>query len=180
MIYFTADEHFDHENIIIYCNRPFQKLHAMNHTIINNFNGIVRKEDTTYHLGDFTLRGPENWGLIRNWVKQLNGNHILILGNHDKLNPFLYVECGFMHVHTYQRLTISQSMLHSDDLLLHLIHDPAITVVDQENWWLCGHIHTLFKQTKKVINVGVDVWDFKPVSIETIKQIIEGETNVSN
>lgn len=166
MIYFTSDQHFDHENIIKYCGRPFNKLHKMNHNLMINFNKIVAQEDITYHLGDFSLRGPENWPLIKNWIKKLNGTHILILGNHDKLNPFLYVECGFQSVHTY--LKVEE---------FHLIHDPApacnIELKRKGEWWLCGHIHNLFKIQSNVVNIGVDVWDFKPISIEHIRSIIK-------
>lgn len=159
MIYFTADQHFDHENIIEFCNRPFNKLHIMNHSIIRNFNSIVNEKDITYHLGDFTLRGSENWSMIKGWLNKMSGTHVLILGNHDKLNPFLYVECGFVSVHTY--LQVEE---------FHLIHDPAITVINENLKWLCGHIHTLFKKTKNVLNVGVDVWSFFPVSIDEVRK----------
>jgi calcineurin-like phosphoesterase family protein len=135
----------------------------MNHTIIKNFNQIVGKEDTTYHLGDFTLRGPENWPLIKNWVHKLNGTHILILGNHDKLNPFAYVECGFQSVHTYLKV---------DDF--HLVHDPAVCNVALNEPWLCGHIHRLFTISNRgnIINVCVDVWNFYPVPLDHLKSII--------
>lgn len=164
MIYFTADWHLDHENIIEYCGRPFNKLHVMNHVIVKNFNTLVGQDDLTYHLGDFSLRGSENWQMISRWVKQLNGKHILVLGNHDKLDPFLYVECGFQSVHTYLKVEG-----------FHCIHDPAVacsvSVLKAGEWWLCGHVHNLFSNKQNVINVGVDVWNFKPVSIEEIRQL---------
>ena len=136
----------------------------MNSTIIANFNSKVKKEDTTYHLGDFTLRGSENWPMVKGWVNKLNGKHVLILGNHDKLNPFTYEKCGFHSVHTYLTLNYVQS----DNLILHLVHDPAKCNVDLKRKWLCGHIHNIFKKQGNIINVGVDVWNFFPVSLEEI------------
>lgn len=34
--------------------------------------------------------------------------------------------------------------------------------------------HHTWKVKNKMINVGVDVWDYKPVPLETIKEIIDG------
>lgn len=46
------------------------------------------------------------------------------------------------------------------------------------NWLLCGHIHEKWKTKEKMINVGVDVWDFKPVSILEITEIMKQEGSV--
>lgn len=52
MIYFIADTHFYHENIIKYCNRPFKNSKQMNEYIVNKWNSVVTKDDIVYHLGD--------------------------------------------------------------------------------------------------------------------------------
>ena len=46
MIYFTADTHFDHANIIRFCNRPFATVDEMNDTLIANWNRKVHGNDT--------------------------------------------------------------------------------------------------------------------------------------
>ena len=81
MVYFITDTHFHHSNIIKYCNRPFKDVNEMNETIINNWNNIVTNDDTVYHLGDFCLSSDDE---IKNIFKRLNGNIILIRGNHDE------------------------------------------------------------------------------------------------
>jgi calcineurin-like phosphoesterase family protein len=43
---------------------------------------------------------------------------------------------------------------------------------DDGNWLLCGHVHEKWKIKNKMINIGVDVWNFSPVSIEDISKII--------
>src|SRR5690606_2613015 len=43
---------------------------------------------------------------------------------------------------------------------------------DDGRWLICGHVHQNWKFKEKMINVGVDVWDFKPVSIDEIKKVI--------
>lgn len=51
MKYFIADMHFNHENIIRYCNRPFENSNEMNEYIIK-WNSVVTENDIVYHLGD--------------------------------------------------------------------------------------------------------------------------------
>jgi calcineurin-like phosphoesterase family protein len=36
--------------------------------------------------------------------------------------------------------------------------------VDRGEWLLHGHVHERWRQSARMINVGVDVWDYRPVS----------------
>jgi len=88
----------------------------------------------------------------------------LILGNHDVLKPFTYVNLGFASVHTSLKIRIG-------NYDAYLIHDPsAWTVLPRDSILVCGHIHGLFKTLpeQKTVNVGVDVWEFKPITEERI------------
>lgn len=161
MMWFTSDWHLDHANILDFekerrkiCNG---KISKMTDALISRYNNLIKKEDICYHLGDFSLRNSDNWYWYKRCLDKMNGIKILILGNHDKLNPFLYIDCGFQSVHT--SLDIGSYIL---------VHDPAITIVNKERKWLCGHIHTIFKKKNNVTNVGIDVWDYNPVSIEML------------
>ena len=87
MIYFISDTHFYHSNIIKYCDRPFKDTNEMNETIINNWNSIVKNNDTIYHLGDFCLSTNDE---IKSIFNKLNGNKILIRGNHDRKSVKFY------------------------------------------------------------------------------------------
>jgi calcineurin-like phosphoesterase family protein len=101
-----------------------------------------------------------NPDIIETWVKKLNGKKVLILGNHDRLKPFTYLDLGFTSVHTSLPMKIGmQSVV--------CTHDPApVCGTDHNHRWLVGHVHGLFKDMDmgRVTNVGVDVWEFTPVS----------------
>ena len=68
-VFFTSDTHFNHTNIIRFCNRPFKDVSHMNETIISNWNRVVGPEDIVFHLGDFCLGGSAEW------VNVLNRQH---------------------------------------------------------------------------------------------------------
>ena len=159
MIWFTSDYHLSHFNIIRYENRPFQNINEMNKTIIENHNKLVHPEDAVYFLGDFSLVGKEKFAWYKKHINMFNGQKHLILGNHDYLKPFTYVSAGFISVHT--ALDIGEFIL---------VHDPAVSIIHKDRKWLCGHVHSLFKMQKNVLNVGVDVWDFNPVSIDQVRE----------
>jgi len=57
-VWFTADFHLGHKNIIRYCNRPFDTVEEMNRTILDRLNSLVKTNDFLYFLGDFCI-GPK-------------------------------------------------------------------------------------------------------------------------
>lgn len=99
MKYFIiSDTHFNHANIIKYCNRPFKDVEEMNKAIIKNWNETVSNNDVVIHLGDVALGSREEAKKI---IQQLNGRKILIKGNHDNWTDEFYKECGFQYVSKY-------------------------------------------------------------------------------
>jgi calcineurin-like phosphoesterase family protein len=78
-VYLTADTHFNHTNIIKYCHRPFKTIEEMNDTLVINWNRVVKINDMVIFLGDLGFKDNGNI-----WVSKLNGNKLLIRGNHDK------------------------------------------------------------------------------------------------
>ena len=74
-MFFTSDTHFNHTNIIRFCNRPFKDVSHMNETIIANWNRVVGPEDIVFHLGDFCLGGSAEWVNVLN---RLNGKIYLM------------------------------------------------------------------------------------------------------
>lgn len=172
MIYFISDTHFNHENIIKYCNRPFKNSKEMNETIIKNWNDIINENDIIYHLGDLALGRKE---LIFDITKRLKGKKYLIRGNHDKWSVNTYEELGF------EVLKNAPIKLEIEKLLLSHIPVPDKQI---QNGFvnIHGHIHNKFLydcvekydsslySIDKHINISCDVTDFKPVCLQKIKR----------
>lgn len=156
MIYFTSDHHFNHSNIIKYCDRPFWDVGAMNRVLIELWNKTVTSDDDVYYLGDFGFGPPQELEAI---LKQLNHKKIILVkGNHDKAVSTM-LNIGFDEVHKYIDLEY-------EDKKVFLSHVPMVG--NFHDFYLCGHCHDKFKMNGKLYNVGVDVNDFRPISIDDI------------
>lgn len=168
----TADEHYFHGGIIEYTERPWPNVQAHNKGLVKNHNAVVGPDDSVWHVGDFTMATAEYAGKVEKQVlSRLNGRHHLVLGNHDEWKPFRYVRGGFWTVHT-------SVWLDYGDYLFVLAHDPSIYTIletQKNTFMLCGHIHKLFQHLlpdKRIINVGVDAWDYTPVRMSRILDLI--------
>ena len=173
-LFFTADTHFGHRNIIKYCGRPFSSVEEMNEAIIENWNSVVRKDDTIFHLGDFAMGDTTEWNRI---LERLNGNIYLILGNHD-LKTIRKGINGFKHI-------AMQMMICYKGQKIYLNHFPFLRYsgADRNTWQLFGHVHTNYinnlKDSSRLqmlmptqYDVGVDNNNFTPISFEQIKKVI--------
>jgi calcineurin-like phosphoesterase family protein len=163
----TSDTHFGHANIIKYCARPFNLVQDMDEVLINNWNSLIKPEDTVYHLGDVSFR-PDNY------VEKLNGKIILIYGNHDhpKYNP-LYSEVKQTHeikIKEFRCLMTHVPLI--DDGFYKKGKWPNLNLKRKYKYILCGHIHEKWRVREKNINVGVDVWDMKPIHIDELAMFL--------
>ena len=162
MKFFTADYHFYHENIIKYCNRPYKNADHMNKTLVNNHNAVIGDDDDVYIVGDFAMlskRYKDNFIWV---VQKLRGRLHLVMGNHDIKDPWFYIDkLGFYSVHA--------PYLEVEEFIC--VHDPALSAVNRQAKFLCGHIHDLFTIRKNCLNVGVDVHNYFPISIDRVRQI---------
>lgn len=157
MIWFTSDQHFFHDGIITSCRRPFKDVEEMNRELIANHNALVDPTDIVYHLGDFAYGASLE--MLHPVVQALHGQKHLILGNHDRFPAPEYVELGFWTVHTALELK---------ELGMILVHDPVASCINRKQLFICGHVHDFFDTLKNVINVSVEMRDYKPTSLQTI------------
>jgi calcineurin-like phosphoesterase family protein len=171
-LWFTSDQHFGHGKVSELCARPFSSVEEMNEVLVHRFNECVKPADTTYHLGDFSfLKVPISQKLLA----QLNGEHILILGNHDRSMKSM-LSIGFTQVH--YNLTRS---IQGVDVFMRHVPPASLRSCDARDFkpkfmvepgphdlFLCGHVHEKWRRRGNVVNVGVDQWDYAPVSLDEI------------
>ena len=162
-IFFTADPHYDDTNILGFAGRNFENVENMNKAMLSNCM-CINHNDTLIVIGDFCTRGSEYLNLYRKLLSKIRGRKILVLGNHDKLNPFQYIEVGFYSVHTHLEMTI-------DGIEMFIIHDPSHSCMDRSKLFLCGHVHDWIKIRKNCINMCVENWNYSPIQWEEIKKI---------
>jgi len=169
-IFFTSDPHYGHANIIKYCNRPFSSVEEMNEVMISKWNSVVGSEDTVYLLGDFSM-GPKDNVFIR---RRLKGKVILIKGNHDRKDSLLR-EAGFDEIHRKLEIDINGYKLFLAHIPMHFDsgerwYPEELRVVAPVNfdYFLCGHVHDKWKRKGNTINVGVDVSNFLPLTLEQL------------
>lgn len=160
--WFTADYHLGHANIIKYCDRSFLDVEKMNNTIIHNHNERVKPDDVVFFLGDFCFRSSGSKKAI-DYERMLNGKLIFIKGNHDNNNSTKTIINNLVVEYAHKRI--------------YLVHNPEFVCIDYDINFV-GHIHGLWEIQRirkgfsftDAINVGVDVWDFKPVLFEEIME----------
>ena len=169
--FFTSDTHLGHARIIELSKRPFANVDEMNEAIIQKWNAVVGPGDTVYHLGDAFMGPPETVQLR----KRLNGRFILIKGNHDKKDALL-LSAGVDEIHRRLEIELDGYKLYLAHIPVHLpdptersyppdlVRDPP----KYYDYFLCGHVHGQWKRQGKTINVGVDVSDFTPLTLEQL------------
>lgn len=168
--FFIADTHFNHRNIIQYCNRPFDSVEEMNEVIINNWNSVVGKDDIVYLLGNFCFGNKET---IANFRKQLKGRIYLVKGNHDNYNIKTYYEAGFEKV--YDKPIILE------DFFI-LSHKPMFITENMPYVNIYGHVHNDYRYSKICKNsacVSIERWDYYPVDFNQIKELIQQDWKFS-
>lgn len=169
--WFTSDYHFGHENIIDWSNRPFNSLDEMHETIIKRHNERVDPEDVVFFLGDFCFSNNGNGKLgegttikAPEYLKKLNGKFIFIEGNHDKGNGLRTCIKGIFIKLGGEEIWLTHQPSHSSEMFrLNLV----------------GHVHEKWKRKLMdkyvMVNVCVDVWDYRPVEIQDILKYVKDE-----
>lgn len=194
--FFTSDTHFGHARILELSNRPFKDVTHMNEMLVHNWNALVRPDDTVYHLGDVALGSIED---SLKYIQRLNGYKILIVGNHDRMFPPMskmredkiaswterYKAAGFDEVYDYRYFK-------KGDYGFNLSHFPYSGDSHGEERFteyrqfdmgiplIHGHTHenkkfSLSRKGTPQIHVGVDAWEFAPVSLQAVIDELEKE-----
>lgn len=164
--WYTADLHFGHENIIGLCGRPFRHADHMDRVLLANLWTHVGLDDDLWIVGDFA------WGKKskdEDWLAALFGQlpgarKHLVIGNHDH---------GPTQSLPWDSISHLSAVRDGAGKVPHtLCHYPMVTWNRARHGalQLFGHVHNNWQGTRNSVNVGVDVWDFKPMRIDDIRR----------
>ena len=172
MIYYIADMHFGHKNVLRFDNRPFA-----DEVLIHNWNERVTGEDIVYVLGDAFWKNEENSVKI---IQRLNGHKHLIRGNHDRVH-------GRLRFHWE---SIEQyAEINDGNTLVIMSHYPIMFYKNQhyDAVMLYGHVHNtrewqLVEKWKheqwdmgipsRLINVGC-MMDYMRYTPRTLEELLD-------
>ena len=173
MIYAVSDLHFWHKSAATNPDfgRNFSSVEEMNETLIDNWNSVVNKEDTVYVVGDFSFGSMTQTTEVFN---KLKGNRILVQGNHDS-RPTLKQPW---------RAIDKQLRVKWKDKIFWLTHYPTKSwdLSYHGSYHLFGNVHSRGEYWAEGLScdVGVDFWDFKPVSADTLVELFESLERLKN
>jgi calcineurin-like phosphoesterase family protein len=163
-IFFSADLHLGHKNIIEFCHRPFDNVEQMDQALIDNINRKIEPADTFYYLGDFTFGSLDR---VTEYRQRINCKNIhLIKGNHDRLTD-----------KQYQQFFTTVSMLKeikADGEHITLCHYAMRrwNKSHHGSWHLYGHSHGDLPDDGLTysFDVGVDCTSYQPLSLAEVRQ----------
>lgn len=170
-IFITSDQHYSHKNLIDFKRedgtslRPFTSVEEMNETLIENHNSVVGKNDKIYFLGDVVFSATA----LHQIMPRLNGQKILIKGNHDNLKMSAYAQ-HFKDIRAYHvmdKMILSHIPIHESSmgrwranvhghLHANLVREP-----------ICGD------EDLQYMNVCVEQTNYTPISFEDVRQFIK-------
>jgi calcineurin-like phosphoesterase family protein len=159
-VFFTSDTHFgDHRTLNIW-KRPFAGVAEMDALMLERWNAAVGAGDEVWHLGDFARRPDDVAALLA----RLNGRKHLVRGNNDP--PGTVAAAGWASVQDYAEIEAGGRKLV-------LCHYPFRTWNGQHKGAidLHGHSHGRLKPLPRQVDVGVDAWDWRPV---TLAELLSG------
>lgn len=183
MIWFTADHHLGHENILSFCNRPFASVDEMNNALVAAWNKVVAPGDTVYHLGDFTLSYRP---AAAAFFSRLNGyiNIVAPQFHHDKR----WIPAVSDNYNYYSHSSVGDAAVDILESLATLEFNPPIALChfpvaqwDRRHhgaWHLHGHSHGNYQGEGKILDVGVDniariYGEYRPVSLNEVREYME-------
>ena len=184
--FFTSDLHFqstESPGIIDWAHRPFKSVEKHDAALIRGIQERVKPDDLLIHVGDFMNygknRGREGGrAKPEEYIKRIGRQIVFLEGNHDANN---HVRCiGRTLTTKVGRYIVSVGHYPSWDERFEMIDTPVYFYAGMKECpihiHLCGHCHDKWKYSWGGyhkgnpdiqflnINVGVDVWNYRPVS----------------
>lgn len=180
-VFFTSDLHFGHEKVIKMDNRPFNSLEDMEEELIKRWNRKVAKEDRVYVLGDFIWKTAKN--KAETIIKQLNGQIVLIKGNHDRFLHNAQAKDALSGVKDYDDIYVTLADGTYRRVILCHYFIPFYNGHHRNAIHLHGHSHNTQEHSLElkiieesnaqgfnlqIYNVGCMLWNYEPVTLDEI------------
>ena len=179
--FLVSDTHFGHEKTCTVFKRadgsplrPFSSAEEMDEEMIKRWNDRVRPKDKVYHLGDVVINRK-----FLSVLGRLNGDKVLIRGNHDifKLEDYTPYFRDIRGCHVMNGMIFTHIPLHEESLgrfgtnihgHLHANRVMKIKGVDRKT----GELEYSDQVDPRYFNVSVEQIDFAPISLEEVNQRI--------
>jgi calcineurin-like phosphoesterase family protein len=167
-IFFTSDGHIGHANLVrgaLRTRRPFSSIEEHDEALVAAWNATVGPDDTVWHLGDFCYRCSEAYA--RTVFARLTGRRrYLVRGNHDRVSVRLPWD-GIVDVAQMSGpdpatgAPVGLFLFHYACRVWPRMHRGDIH--------LYGHSHGRLPGTAASTDVGVDCFNFRPVTLDEIR-----------
>ena len=187
--YFTSDLHLGSSLINKYAHRPFASAQDALHQLYKGIYDTCKAEDILIHVGDFMLSGADRHGAeedhglsmsLQDYLTEINPRIILLAGNHDDGHSF-EADAKSLTLNlnqNYYNVTVGHyPSVHEN--YRYIGNNNRRSCKHGVHIHLCGHVHDKwllnFDAEKMVlnVNVGVDVWGYKPVRDSEITELLD-------
>lgn len=180
-VFFTSDLHFGHLNAIGFDNRPFTSVEEMTEELIRRWNNKVKPGDLVYVLGDFIWKLQD--GEVHELLKRLNGQIILIKGNHDRFVKNAKTKKMLAGIKEQDDICVELKDGTKRRVLLSHFFMPFYLGARYNGVHLYGHFHAsqehydaleVIKMLQgkgyhiEAFNVGCMHWNYEPVTLDEI------------
>lgn len=180
-VLFTSDLHFGHLNAISFDNRPFNSVEHMTEELIRRWNEKVKPGDLVYVLGDFIWKMQD--GEVHALIKRLNGQIILIKGNHDRFVKNAKTKKLLAGIKEQDDICVKLKDGTQRRVVLSHYFMPFYLGARYNGVHLYGHFHNsqehydalevIYSLQEKgyhieAFNVGCMHWDYAPVTLDEI------------
>lgn len=183
-VWLISDTHFGHEKTCTVFKRqdgsplrPFSSAEEMDEFMVRAWNDRVRPHDKVYHLGDVVINKKS-----LNILNRLNGDKVLIRGNHDifKLEDYTQYFRDVRGYHVMNGLILSHVPIHADSIArfgcnIHgHLHANRVRKPKEVNA-ITGEILYSDEIDTRYHNVCVENTDFAPILFEEVQKRIISE-----
>lgn len=183
-VFFTADMHFGHENVIKFDKRPFETVEKMDAELIRRWNAKVGKGDLVYVLGDMIWKTRNNDA--DTLIRSLNGQIILIKGNHDRFIRNTKAKDALAGVKDYDEISVKLEDGTDRRVILFHQYIPFYIGHRHNGVHLYGHSHNTEEKADEEMlqrrlkgrgyvqncyNVGCMHWNYEPVTLDEIIKV---------